>query len=57
MTLVDEQARGPVLLKLGSVLELKGDWGEAEAVFAQAVALAESRGDEVAAATARAAAR
>jgi class 3 adenylate cyclase/tetratricopeptide (TPR) repeat protein len=55
VALLDDEARGPVLLKLGAVLELKGDWGEAEAVFGQAAELAQARGDAVAVATARAA--
>ncbi len=53
--LLGDDARGPVLLKLGAVLELRGDWAQAEAVFADALELAERRGDVAAAARARAA--
>jgi tetratricopeptide (TPR) repeat protein len=51
--LLAEDARGAVLLKLGAVLELRGDWAEAEGVFGEALALAERRGDVVAVARAR----
>jgi class 3 adenylate cyclase/tetratricopeptide (TPR) repeat protein len=53
--LVTDQARGDVLLKLGAVLELRGDWAGAEAVFGGALELAERLGDVVGAARARAA--
>jgi class 3 adenylate cyclase/tetratricopeptide (TPR) repeat protein len=53
--LLAEDVRGPVLLKLGAVLELRGDWAEAEAVFGDALELAERRGDALGMARARAA--
>lgn len=53
--LLSDEARGPLLLKLGAVLELRGDWAEAEAVFSEAVELAERLGDATAAARALAA--
>lgn len=43
--LVGEQERVKVLMKLGSVLELTGDWSEAEAVFGEALQLADTLGD------------
>ncbi|MHB1988938.1 MAG: tetratricopeptide repeat protein [Acidimicrobiales bacterium] len=51
--LFGEDARVPVLLKLGAVLELRGDWAEAEAVFGQALDLAERLGSVTEAARAR----
>jgi tetratricopeptide (TPR) repeat protein len=53
--LLTDEARGPVLLKLGSVLVLRGDWADAEAVFGDALELAERQEDVIAAARARAA--
>ena len=50
--LLADEDRGAVLLKLGSVLEVRGDWAEAEAVFGEALELAERRGDIAAAARA-----
>ncbi len=46
--LLDETARGPVLMRLGAVLELRGEWDEAESVFGEALVLAEAAGDAVA---------
>lgn len=51
--LVPEEDRVAILMKLGAVLELKGDWAEAEAVFGEALQLADDLEDEVAAARAR----
>jgi adenylate cyclase len=51
--LLPEPDRGPVLLKLGAVLELRGDLAEAEAVYTDALELALELGDEAAAAWAR----
>ncbi len=53
--LLDEADRGRVLLKLGQVLELVGDWGRAEAVGKEALGLATSRVDGDAEGWARAA--
>lgn len=50
--LLDHTERWPLLLKLGGVLELIGEWPEAEAVYGEALVLAEAAGD--AAGTARA---
>jgi class 3 adenylate cyclase/tetratricopeptide (TPR) repeat protein len=47
--------RVEVLMKLGAVLELRGDWGEAEAVFSEALEHASMLGDSLLAARARAA--
>ncbi len=44
--LVDQGERVDVLLKLGKVLELVGNWRRAEEVEGQALALAESLGDD-----------
>ncbi|MDX6471005.1 MAG: hypothetical protein QOF75_2808, partial [Gaiellaceae bacterium] len=49
---LEESERAPVLLKLGGVLELAGSWADAEAVYGEALSLAETAGD--AAGTARA---
>ncbi len=53
--LLADDARGSALLKLGAVLERRGDWTEAEAVFGQAVQLAGRLEDPQATARARAA--
>ncbi len=44
--LLPETERAAVLLKLGKVLELVGDWARAEAIEREALALAEDAGDE-----------
>ena len=44
--LVEQSARIDVLLKLGKVLELVGNWHRAEQVDSEAMALAESLGDD-----------
>ena len=44
--LVEQGARVDVLLKLGKVLELVGNWHRAEQVDSEALALAESLGDD-----------
>ena len=44
--LVENRARVDVLLKLGKVLELVGNWQRAEQVDADAIVLAENLGDE-----------
>lgn len=51
--LLVDQERGPVLLKLGAVLELRGDWPEAAAVYTDVMELAQGLGDESAVAWAR----
>jgi class 3 adenylate cyclase/tetratricopeptide (TPR) repeat protein len=51
--LLPEHERGPVLLKLGAVLELRGELAEAEAVYTEALELAQGLGDNGAAAWAR----
>ena len=48
--LLAERERGPVLLKLGTVLELRGEWADADAVYIEALELAENRGDAAGAA-------
>jgi class 3 adenylate cyclase/tetratricopeptide (TPR) repeat protein len=48
--LLPDRDRGPVLSKLGAVLELRGEWAEAEAVYTEALDLAESLADSAAAA-------
>lgn len=53
--LTAEDERAEVLLKLGAVLELKGDWAEAEKVFGEALALAQLGADKAAIARAHAA--
>ena len=53
--LLADDARGSTLMRLGAVLELRGDWAEAESVFTTALELGESLGDAGAAARARAA--
>jgi predicted ATPase/class 3 adenylate cyclase len=55
LPLLAESEAGLVLLRLGAVLELRGDWGEAEAVYSQALDLAERRADAELGARARAA--
>ncbi len=45
LTLVDGPDRADVLLRLGRVLELTGDWGRAEQVAQEALTLAEAAGD------------
>lgn len=51
--LVSEEERPEVLLKLGAVLELRGDWAQAEAVYTEALELAGARGQTALAARAR----
>lgn len=53
--LLEEDERPTVLLKLGAVLELRGDWAEAEKVFSEALELASARGDKAVIARAHAA--
>lgn len=45
LTLVDGPARADVLLRLGKVLELTGDWGRAEQVAREALELAGAAGE------------
>lgn len=45
LTLVEGSARADVLLRLGKVLELTGDWPRAEAVGKEALELARAAGD------------
>ncbi len=51
--LLEEEPRQEVLMELGGVLELKGDFVEAESVFGEALELAARRGDRLGAARAR----
>ncbi len=53
--LLDEDERVPVLVKLGAVLELRGEWAEAASVFSEALELAQRLGELNAVAGARAA--
>ncbi len=53
LPLVEQGERVDVLLKLGKVLELVGDWPRAEQVDGEALALAESLGDAAARGRAR----
>lgn len=53
--LLAEEERGPVLMKLGSVLELRGEWAQAASVFGEALELNQRLGEAGAAAGARAA--
>ncbi|MGD0810187.1 MAG: tetratricopeptide repeat protein [Acidimicrobiales bacterium] len=53
--LLSENTRAEVLMKLGAVLELRGDWTEAESVFSDALERALLLGDTLLAARARAA--
>jgi len=43
--LLTDRDRGPLLLKLGAVLELRGQWSEAESVYTEALDLAKALGD------------
>ncbi len=51
--LLPDEERGEVLRKLGSVLELRGDWAGSESAYSEALQLAETLGDGAAAAWAR----
>jgi adenylate cyclase len=51
--LLADEERGEVLRKLGSVLELRGDWAGSESAYSEALQLAETLGDGGAAAWAR----
>lgn len=51
--LLTDVDRIAVLMKLGAVLELKGEWAEAEAAFTEALQLADTLADDRAAAQAR----
>ena len=44
-TLLPDSERPPVLLQLGAVLELPGEWAAAEEVYSTVLALAEAAGD------------
>ncbi|MDA8297501.1 MAG: tetratricopeptide repeat protein [Actinomycetota bacterium] len=55
VALLAEDERVPVLMKLGAVLELRGEWAEAASVFGEVLALAERLGEASAVAGARAA--
>jgi tetratricopeptide (TPR) repeat protein len=46
LPLLPEDERTEILLKLGEVLELVGEWDEASQLFKQAVTLAEAQGDQ-----------
>jgi predicted ATPase len=51
--LLGDEDRGEVLRKLGSVLELRGDWAGSESAYTEALVIAERLGDGGAAAWAR----
>jgi len=51
--LLGDEDRGEVLRKLGSVLELRGDWAASESAYTEALQLADKLGDGAAAAWAR----
>lgn len=53
--LLEDSVRGPVLLRLGQVLELTGSWAGAEAAYAEGLTLAKQAGDRLAGAWAHAA--